>query len=136
MLSDEQVLILQTAQKIGEKVGRRYWLQCAREKKQPELVWDELLKAGLTGVGTGVDGGAGYGLLEAVLVQEGLARAGLPLLQFLTTHLSRSIIVKHGTRSQVERFVIPTCSEARKISFAVTEAEAGSNTWRIKTFAK
>ncbi|MEM4303227.1 MAG: acyl-CoA dehydrogenase family protein [Candidatus Caldarchaeum sp.] len=136
MLSDEQVLILQTAQKIGEKVGRRYWLQCAREKKQPELVWDGLLKAGLTGVGMGVDGVAGYGLLEAVLVQEGLARAGLPLLQFLTTHLSRSIIVKHGTRSQVERFVIPTCNEARKISFAVTETEAGSNTWRIKTFAK
>jgi len=136
VLSDEQTLILQTARRIGEKIGRRYWLQCAREKREPTLVWQELLNAGLTEVGVSVEGVSGYGLLEAILVQEGLARAGLPLLHFLTTHFSRAMVVKYGTRAQVERFVIPTCREARKISFAVTEAEAGSNTWRIKTFAK
>jgi len=95
------------------------------------------LKAGLTGVGINTSaGGAGYGLLEAVLVQEGLAKAGIPLLQFLTTHLSREIIVKYGSRDQVKRYVETTCKEARRISFALTEPAAGSNTWRTSTFAR
>ncbi len=134
MLSDEEALILQTAEKIGTNVGRSYWLRCAREKREPELLWAELLKTGL--MAAGVKKISGTGLMEAVLVQEGLARAGIPLLHFLTTHFSRDIIARHGTEQQFERFVRPTCEQGKKISFCLTEADAGSNTWRIKTYVK
>jgi alkylation response protein AidB-like acyl-CoA dehydrogenase len=136
VLSEEQSLILQTAERIGLLVGREYWLRCSREKVEPTLVWSELLKSGLTSAGVPLEGQSGNGLLEAVLVQEGLARAGIPLLTYLTTHLSRELIVRYGSRMQIERFVLPTCRRVEKISFCLTEAEAGSNTWRIKTFAK
>ncbi|MEM0382290.1 MAG: acyl-CoA dehydrogenase family protein [Nitrososphaerota archaeon] len=134
MLSEEEALILKTAEKIGTMVGRDYWLRCAREKKSPDMLWGELLKTNLTSAG--VERVSGTGLLEAALVQEGLARAGLPVLQFLTTHLSRTVIAKYGTGQQFERFVRPTCEQGKKISFCITESEAGSNTWRIRTFAK
>nr|BAJ48455.1 acyl-CoA dehydrogenase [Candidatus Caldarchaeum subterraneum]BAL57808.1 acyl-CoA dehydrogenase [uncultured crenarchaeote] len=132
VLSDEQVLVLQTAEKVGERFGRRNWLAYGRERREPVPLWEELQKSGLTGAGV-VEGS---GTLDAILVQEGLARAGIPLLHFLTTHFSRVMIARHGTRMQFERFVDPTVKHGKKISFALTEAEAGSETWRIKTFAE
>lgn len=132
MLSDEQLLVLQTAEKIGEKVGRKYWLKCRYERRNPELLWSELSKAGLLGAGV-VEGS---GTIDAVLVQEGLAKAGIPLLQFLTTHFSRVMVTRHGTKQQFERFVSPTIYDGKRISFALTEAAAGSETWRITTFAR
>lgn len=117
-------------------MGREYWLRCAREKTEPKLLWNELLKAGLTSAGVPLEGSPATGLLEAVLVQEGLARAGIPLLTYLTTHLSREIILRYGSRTQFERFVLPTCRRGERISFCLTEAEAGSNTWRIRTYAR
>jgi len=136
VLSEEQELIRRTVSEIAGRFGRKYWLRCMRERRPPDELWREMVKAGLTGVGVPEEcGGAGYGLVEAVLIQEGLAQHGIPLLQFLTTHLSRVPIVKYGDKRQIERFVTPTCREGKKISLCVTEAEAGSNTWRIKTFA-
>ncbi|MEM4343363.1 MAG: acyl-CoA dehydrogenase family protein, partial [Candidatus Caldarchaeum sp.] len=136
MLSEEHQIILQTAEKVGRRVGRRYWLSCARDKRPPELLWSELKGSGLTAAGVNLARGQESGLIEAVLVQEGLARAGIPLLQFLTTHLSRTIVLRHGSASQFKTFVEPTCLDGRKISLCLTEAEAGSDTWRIKTFAE
>ncbi|MEM1944351.1 MAG: acyl-CoA dehydrogenase family protein [Nitrososphaerota archaeon] len=137
MLTDERRLILQTVEKIASRLGRSYWLRCACEDRQPEELWTELAGAGLTGVGVPVEyGGSGYGLVEAGIVQEALARHGIPLLQFLTTHLSRVPIMRYGSREQVDRYVRPTCAAGKKISLCVTEAEAGSETWRIKTYAE
>ncbi len=123
MLTDERRLILQTVNRIASSLGRRYWL--------------ELASAGLTGVGVPAEmGGSGYGLVEAVLVQEALAKHGIPLLHLLTTQLSRVPIIRYGSREQVEEYVRRTGGEGRRISLCVTEAEAGSDTWRIKTFAE
>ncbi|MEM1948708.1 MAG: acyl-CoA dehydrogenase family protein [Candidatus Caldarchaeum sp.] len=132
MLSDEHLLIYQTAQKIGERFGRKAWLECAAEKRTPDRLWDDLLKAGLLGVGVH----EGSGCLDAVLVQEGLAKTGIPLLQFLTTHFSRVMIARHGSKEQFEKFVAPTFEKGKKISFALTEPVAGSETWKITTLAR
>jgi len=137
MLTDERRLILQTVNRIASRLGRRYWLECARAGRQPHELWSELASAGLTGVGVPAEmGGSGYGLVEAVLVQEALAKHGIPLLHLLTTQLSRIPIIRYGSREQVEEYVRRTCGEGRRISLCVTEAEAGSDTWRIKTFAE
>jgi acyl-CoA dehydrogenase len=137
MFTDERRLILQTVERIASRFGRRYWLECVRDDRQPLELWSELAGAGLTGVGVPLEmGGSGYGLVEAVIVQEALARHGMPLLHLLTTHLSRVPIIRYGSREQVEKYVRPTCDEGGKISLCVTEAEAGSDTWRIKTFAE
>ncbi|MDJ0274031.1 MAG: acyl-CoA dehydrogenase family protein [Nitrososphaerota archaeon] len=136
-LTDEEGLLLKTARSVARVFGRSYWLEKWRRREPPDELWEEMRRQGLTGVGVPERyGGSGFGLRGAVLTQEALALEGLPVLQFLVTHFSRHIVLSAGTEEQIRRFVTPTCTEGRRMSFALTEPEAGSNTWRISTLAR
>ncbi|MDW8041574.1 MAG: acyl-CoA dehydrogenase family protein [Nitrososphaerota archaeon] len=136
-MNDEEKIVLKTARAIAGSFGRNYWLEKWSKEKPPEELWKKLVQEGLIGAGVPEEfGGAGGGLMGPVLVQEGLALEGLTVAHFLLTHFSRYIILKAGDKEQIERFVTPTCVDGKKISFALTEPQAGSNSWRISTFAK
>jgi len=136
-LNEEESLLLKTARSVGRSFGRSYWLEKRERKEPPDELWEEMRKQGLTGVGVPEKyGGSGFGLMGAVLTQEALALEGLPLLEFLATHFTRHTILSAGNEEQIMRFVTPTCKDGKKICIAMTEPEAGSNTWRISTLAK
>lgn len=136
-LTDDESLLLKTARSVARAFGRSYWLEKWERREPPDELWEEMRRQGLTGVGVPERyGGSGFGLTGAVLTQEALALEGLPVLQFLVTHFSRHIVLSAGTEDQIRRFVTPTCTEGRRMSFALTEPEAGSNTWRISTLAR
>ncbi len=136
-LNDEESLLLKTARSLSRSFGRSYWLEKWERKEPPDELWEEMRRQGLTGVGVPERyGGSGFGLMGAVLTQEALALEGLPVLQFLVTHFSRHIVLLAGTEEQIRRFVTPTCVDGKRMSFALTEPEAGSNTWRISTLAR
>lgn len=137
LLSDEERLVLKAARSVAGSFGRKYWLEKWSLGEEPRELWKRMKDEGLAGTGVPEDlGGSGMGLMGAVLVQEGFALEGLPMIQFLVTHFVRDIILKAGTREQKERFVTPTCVDGKRLSFALTEPHAGSNTWRISTFAR
>ncbi|MDW8041622.1 MAG: acyl-CoA dehydrogenase family protein [Nitrososphaerota archaeon] len=137
LLSDEEKLVLKTARSVAGAFGRKYWLEKWSKNEQPLELWEKMRVEGLTGTGVPEElGGSGMGLISAVLVQEGLALEGLPVLQYLVTHFSRDIVIKAGTTEQAMRFVRPTCTDGKRMSFGLTEPQAGSNTWRITTFAR
>jgi acyl-CoA dehydrogenase len=136
-LSEEESLLLKTARSVSRSFGRSYWLEKWERNEPPDELWEEMRRQGLTGVGVPERyGGSGFGLMGAVLTQEALALEGLPVLQFLVTHFSRHIVLLAGNEDQIRRFVTPTCTEGKRMSFALTEPEAGSNTWRISTLAR
>jgi acyl-CoA dehydrogenase len=136
-LSEEESLLLKTARSVSKSFGRSYWLEKWERNEPPDELWEEMRRQGLTGVGVPERyGGSGFGLMGAVLTQEALALEGLPVLQFLVTHFSRHIVLLAGNEDQIRRFVTPTCTEGKRMSFALTEPEAGSNTWRISTLAR
>ncbi|MCS7094331.1 MAG: acyl-CoA/acyl-ACP dehydrogenase [Thaumarchaeota archaeon] len=137
LLNDEERLVLKATRSLAGAFGRKYWLEKWSRNEEPSELWERMREEGLTGTGVPEAlGGSGMGLMGAVLVQEGLALEGLPVLQFLVTHFSRDIVMRAGTPEQSMRFVRPTCVEGKRMSFALTEPQAGSNTWRITTFAR
>lgn len=66
---------------------------------------------------------------------ETLAEAGLVLPMLLLTGFARVPIIRNGTPGQIERFVKPTISGAEKLCFAITEPDAGTNSFAMSTLA-
>jgi acyl-CoA dehydrogenase len=55
---------------------------------------------------------------------------------YLLTAFSRVAIMRHGTEDQKRRFLAPTVTGDVKLCFAITEADAGTNSFRMQTFAQ
>jgi acyl-CoA dehydrogenase len=121
---------------VTEQYPREYLLKCIAEGRFPEDCWRALGEFGLLGLSIPEEhGGSGGGVLEMTALMEGLAEAGIPMLFLIVTGLARVPIVKHGTLDQIERFVQPTVSGEKKLCFAITEPNAGTNSFAMTTLA-
>ncbi|MCY0878487.1 MAG: acyl-CoA/acyl-ACP dehydrogenase [Firmicutes bacterium] len=137
-LTEEQSAILALIDQIAARYPRRYWLQKARAGEFPEELWQALAQAGILGLAIPEQyGGSGLGLQEMALVQERLAEHGIPLLLLVVgPGLSLMILAKHASESMKAQ-VLPAASRGERVfCFGITEAAAGSNTWRIATTAE
>jgi acyl-CoA dehydrogenase len=122
---------------IIKKVDRAYVAACARKKQMPERLWKLWAQTGLLGLGVPeAFGGSGGGVSEIVFALDLLHRAGLELPHTTPNHMSRSTIVKHGTTQQKEQYLPPTVSGEKYFAFAITEPDAGTNTFKIRTHAR
>jgi acyl-CoA dehydrogenase len=57
-------------------------------------------------------------------------------LYLVITGLSRAAILEHGTEEQKQRYIPPTVTGEEKFCFAITEPNAGTNSFKIQTIAK
>ncbi|MCM3920505.1 acyl-CoA/acyl-ACP dehydrogenase [Frankia sp. AiPs1] len=116
---------------------RSMFLRRAREQGHAGELWDALVEADLLAIGVPEElGGAGGGLTGNTAVMEALARAGIPPLLYSLTSFSREAIRRYGSEQQIKDHVIPTISGDRKICFGVTEPEAGTNSFALRTSAR
>lgn len=136
--SEEHRMLLDTADRIAADFPRDYYVRCAKAKIFPQEQWDALAEAGILGVNTPAEyGGAGMGMLELVLVQERMAEHGVAPLYFVVNQgIAVPSISKHGTEEQKQRWLPGIASGAQRCCFAITEPNAGTNTFRIETVAK
>ncbi|MGI0156541.1 MAG: acyl-CoA dehydrogenase family protein, partial [Thermoplasmata archaeon] len=74
-------------------------------------------------------------MVEAVAAMEAMSAAGVPLALYLLTAFARESILRHGTQEQCHRLVAPTVTGEERMCFAITEPDAGSNSFRIATIA-
>lgn len=129
--------IRDTVQGLTKKYDRAYWLDCAKQSRFTDEAWQAMCDAGLLGLSIPEKyGGMGESLTGMILVQDLLSQAGTPNLMMVVTGLTRVPLVKHGTPEQIERYVVPTLSGEKRICFAITEPDAGTNTFKIKTHAE
>ncbi len=137
-LTPEQQMIRGAIADIARKYDRKYWLSHARAGTFPEELWLELGKAGFLGLAIPEPyGGGGLGLLETVLVMEEMGAHGIPLLMMVvSTVVATCEIVRHGSEEQKRRYLPALASGKEKFCFAITEPDAGSNTFRITTLAE
>ena len=124
---------------VGELVGsygREYFQTCVAEDTKPTELWAELGKAGFLGVHIAEEfGGGGGGLADYNVVIEEVAAQGCPLLSMVINSICAPIIERHGSTAMREEWLPALASGTKKMSFAITEPDAGSNTHKITTTA-
>jgi alkylation response protein AidB-like acyl-CoA dehydrogenase len=122
---------------IASGFGPRYYAQHAAERTPCEELWTKLGEAGFIGVNIPAEyGGGGGGLTELALVCEELGAQGTPLLLLVVSAaISAEVITRFGTDQQRAAWLPGLAAGTRKVVFAITEPDAGSNTHRLATTA-
>jgi alkylation response protein AidB-like acyl-CoA dehydrogenase len=123
---------------IAAPYGGAYYAEHARAGTECTELWHALGDAGFAGVNVPEEyGGGGGGLVELSLVCEEIAAQGAPILLLLVTHaISAEVLAEYGTEEQRKDWLPGLASGRRKVVFAITEPEAGSNTHKLSTRAR
>lgn len=134
--SEETGLLREAVSGIARKYGHSYYVERSRSKTPTSELWSDLSDAGFMGVNLPEQyGGGGGGMTELAIVCEEAAAAGCPLLLMLVSPaICGSIIARFGTLEQQQRW-LPGLSNGKKMVFAITEPDAGTNSHRISTVA-
>ncbi|GGN19931.1 acyl-CoA dehydrogenase family protein [Streptomyces fuscichromogenes] len=136
--SDEHRLIRESTAKIAARYGHAYYSERARTGTGLGELWSELGEAGLLGVHLPEEyGGGGAGLAELVVILEELAAHGMPILSsVISPAICGSIIAAHASPEMKQTWLPDLASGRRKMAFAITEPDAGSNSHAITTTAR
>jgi alkylation response protein AidB-like acyl-CoA dehydrogenase len=138
--TEEHEMIRQTVRDIVDRFASRraeFKKMLLTERKFPQEIWDALAEAGLTGAVIPAEyGGSGLGLLGMVIAMEELGAHGLGNTVLILTAMDSVCIARNGSAEMKQRFLPDIAAGKVKLCFAVTEPDAGSNTFRITTLAR
>lgn len=137
-LSDGQKEIRDAVAALCARFGNEYWRSCDERNEYPDAFVKAMTEAGwLAALIPQEFGGAGLGMLDASLILEEVNRSGGNAVACHAQMYTMAAILKHGSLEQKQRYLPRIASgELRLQSFGVTEPDAGSETPRIKTFAR
>lgn len=121
---------------ITKRIDRAYIYSCCRKNEMPEKLWQMWIDSGLLGIGLPEEYGGIGGSLEDILLASDLQhQAGMQLPQIIMTYMARGCLLQYGTEAQKRRYLPPTVTGEEFFSFGITEPDAGTNTFKIKTRA-
>jgi alkylation response protein AidB-like acyl-CoA dehydrogenase len=131
-------LIRQSTAAMAARYGHAYYAERAREGGHIAELWRELGQAGLLGVHLPAEyGGGGAGLGELTVVTEELAAHGLPLLiAVISPAICGSILAAHASDAMKASWLPGLADGTRRMAFALTEPDAGSNSRNVSTTAR
>jgi alkylation response protein AidB-like acyl-CoA dehydrogenase len=123
---------------ICRDFGPEYMRRLAEADESPTELWDELASRGYMGVNIPEEyGGGGLGMAALAAVGEEISAAGTSLLLIVVSPaIVGSILARHGTEAQKDRWLRGIGAGTTKIAFAITEPDAGSNSHNISTALK
>ena len=123
---------------VAAKYGGSYYTEHAERHLPTTELWAELGRQGFIGINIPEEfGGGGAGLTELALVCEETAAQGVPLLLLLVSSaISGEVLTRYGSSRQKEAWLPGMASGERKVVFAITEPDAGSNTHQLSTTAR
>ncbi len=109
------------------------------EESIPDYIIDKIRELGLLGASFPIEyGGSGFGEVGYCIMQEEIARACLSTATFIGAHQSigTNSIYIGSTEEQRQRF-LPALTSGEKIAaYALTEPQAGSDAFNLKTRAE
>jgi len=107
-----------------------------KEKVFPTELWDAFANAGLFGALIPEEyGGTNIGLLPIAVATEESARMGFGNTLAFLTFMDSCCVVRNGSEELKKRFLPKIAAGEIRMCFALTEPDAGSNTFRISTKA-
>lgn len=136
-LSEEQIEIQKLAREIAENEIKPIALNYDQDEIFPTDICKIFAQTGLCGAYIEEEyGGFGGGVTEVALITEELSKVcGGIALAFGGTFLGVTPIILFGTKEQKEKYLPSVASGEKLVSFALTEAEAGSDSSNIETTA-
>ena len=139
-LTEDQALIRDAVRDLAGKFDDRYWREHDRDHAFPQEFYEALASGGWLGITTPEEyGGHGFGITEASIILEEVARSGGGMNAASSIHLSifgMHPVIKHGSE-ELKRATLPRIVDGSlHVCFGVTEPGAGLDTTRITTFAR
>ena len=130
--------IREAVRKLCAEFGPDYWRECEEASAYPHRFVDKMTEAGWLAALIPEDyGGAGLGVLDGCVILEEINRSGGNGAACHAQMYTMAAILNHGSPEQKKKYLPRIASgEIRLQAFGVTEPDAGSNTLKIKTFAR
>jgi butyryl-CoA dehydrogenase len=138
ILTEEQLLIQETARKFAQERLAPNSAQWEREAAFPRGLFRELGALGFMGMTVPVEwGGAGADHVAYALALAEIAAGDGALATVVSGHNSVGVmpILDYGTETQKERYVRDLATGAKLTAFALTEPQGGSDAASIRTRA-
>jgi alkylation response protein AidB-like acyl-CoA dehydrogenase len=138
-LSDEQRMIHETTERMLRPfINRRQEFEQALRQhgRVPEDFWTALAEAGLLGAFIPTEyGGTAMGLTALATAGDAMASRGFGHPLFLLTGMDAMCMARDGSEELKHRFLPGIADGTIKFAFAITEANAGTNSFRMTTRA-
>jgi alkylation response protein AidB-like acyl-CoA dehydrogenase len=131
-------MLRETVASICGGFGPEYMREKSAAGEPPRELWDALASRGYLGVNLPEEyGGGGLGMAALAAVGEEISAAGCSLLLIVVSPaIVGSILVRHGSDEQKERWLPGIAAGTTRVAFAITEPDAGSNSHNISTAAR
>jgi len=135
--SAEEQQVRSSVREISRGYGPDYFQEVVAAGESPTALWRNLGAEGFLGPHLPEQfGGGGGGLTALSWVVEETAAAGVPALSAVfSAGVNGSILARHGTPEQQERWLPGLVDGSAMSAFAITEPDAGTNSFRISTTA-
>lgn len=123
--------------KLVSGFGRKYFQDVVKRNAKPDELWKALGQAGFLGVHVSEEyGGGGGGMADYNVIVEETAAQGCPILSLVIGSICAPIIQGYGSEEQKKDWLPGLASGERRLAFAITEPNAGSNTHKVSTIAR
>jgi acyl-CoA dehydrogenase len=139
-LTENQIQIRDGARELADSFGDEYWAKVDQENRFPWDFYNAFAEGGWLGIAIPEQyGGGGLGITEAAILLEQVAASGAGMNGCSTMHLTifgLNTIVKHGSEELRNEILPASVDGSLHVCFGVTEPDAGTDTSRIRTFAR
>jgi len=134
--TDDQKQIVEAARKFARNEFPKVARECDREEKFPHDVWAQAGQLGFMGIFIAPEyGGLGLGYLEHAMVMEEFWRVDPGVGNILLAVFGAEIIGAFGADEQKRKYLPPIAEGRAIMSCAITEPNAGSDIFSVRTRA-
>ncbi|WP_337873275.1 acyl-CoA dehydrogenase family protein [Ignavibacterium sp.] len=137
--TDEQNMLRETVRDFTNKEIKPIASRIDQEGKIPEELIRKMAELGFLGISFKEEyGGGGFGEVGYCIMQEEIARGCMSTATFIGAHQSigTNAIFIGGTEEQKKKFIPPLAAGEKIAAFGLTEAQAGSDSFHLKTHAE
>ncbi len=138
-LNEEQQMLREMVRDFATNELKPIAQKIDQDEKIPPEIIKKLGELGLLGTAFPVEyGGGGFGEVGYCIMQEEIARACLSTATFIGAHQSigTNAIFLGGSEELKQKYVVPLASGQKIGAFCLTEAQAGSDSFNVRTTAK
>jgi alkylation response protein AidB-like acyl-CoA dehydrogenase len=135
--AEHHPMLRDSVAKLVGGFGRRYFQDVVKRDAKPVELWHAMGDAGFLGVHIAEEyGGGGSGLADYNVIVEEAAAQGCPMLSLVINSICAPIIQAHCTPALKQEWLPGLASGKQRMSFAITEPNAGTNTHKVTTTAR